>query len=84
MESKQLDYAEMIKTEFLNVAYAMQRPSVLYRPSLSIDGDQWCVLYGKDLQSGVAGFGESPAKAMEDFDKVWYDFKSNHKQSKVL
>ena len=73
---------EMIQEEFLNVAYEMQRPSVLYRPSLCIDGDQWCVLYGKDLQSGVAGFGESPAKAMEDFDKVWYDFKSNHKQTK--
>ena len=21
------------------------------------DGDQWCFLYGEDLQSGVSGFG---------------------------
>ncbi len=47
-------------------------PSVLYKPTISVDGNQWCVLYGPDLQNGVAGFGDSPAKAMEDFDRNWY------------
>ena len=47
------------------------RPSVLFRPSLSVDGNQWCALYGDDLQSGVAGFGDSPTSAMLDFDKSW-------------
>ena len=47
------------------------RPSVLFRPALSIDGDQWCALYGDDLQCGVAGFGDSPAEAMLDFDRQW-------------
>lgn len=47
-------------------------PSVIYRPTLSIDGDQWCALYGSDLQSGVAGFGDSPAKAMLEFNKNWH------------
>ena len=47
------------------------RPSVLFRPAVSIDGDQWCALYGQDLQSGVAGFGDSPAAAMLDFDANW-------------
>jgi len=46
-------------------------PSVLYRPCLSPDGNQWCALYGKNLQEGVAGFGDSPADAMRDFDKNW-------------
>lgn len=46
-------------------------PHYLYRPRLSIDGNQWCALYGEDLQDGVAGFGDSPAKAMADFDKNW-------------
>jgi hypothetical protein len=45
------------------------QPSVLYRPKLSIDGDQWCALYGEDLQCGVAGFGASPELAMFDFNK---------------
>ena len=47
------------------------RPSVLFRPALSIDGNQWCALYGDDLQCGVAGFGDSPAEAMWDFDRQW-------------
>lgn len=46
-------------------------PSVVWKPKLSIDGDQWCALFGDDLQSGVAGFGASPQEAMWDFDKAW-------------
>ncbi len=52
-------------------ASEQQRPSVLFKPLLSIDGDQYCVLYGSDLQTGIAGFGESPELAMLDFDKMW-------------
>jgi hypothetical protein len=36
-----------------------------------IDGDKWCALYGENLQDGVAGFGDSPALAMADFNKNW-------------
>lgn len=32
------------------------------------DGDQWCVLWGKDLQSGIAAFGDTPEAAMIHFD----------------
>lgn len=49
----------------------MQRPSVLFKPAIGIDGDKWCALYGANLQEGVAGFGDSPAAAMLDFDKQW-------------
>ena len=48
-----------------------QRPSAVFRPSLSVDGNQWCALYGANLQDGVAGFGDSPADAMWDFDRNW-------------
>jgi len=47
------------------------QPSVLYRPALSVDGNQWCALYGADLQSGVAGFGDTPEQAMADFNRSW-------------
>lgn len=47
-------------------------PSFLFRPRLSIDGDQWCALYGENLQDGVAGFGKSPADAYVDFDRAWF------------
>ncbi len=47
------------------------RPSYLYRPALSVDGNKWCALYGDNLQDGVAGFGDSPAEAYADFDAQW-------------
>lgn len=46
-------------------------PSAIYRPAISIDGNQWCALYGDDLQCGVAGFGDTPEQAMADFDRNW-------------
>ncbi len=48
------------------------RPSMQLRPRLFIDGNQWCALYGENLQDGVAGFGNSPHEAMLDFDKEWH------------
>jgi len=57
-------YVEQAATEY-------SRPSAVFRPKLSIDGSQWCALYGDDLQSGVAGFGDSPADAMTEFDRAW-------------
>lgn len=47
------------------------RPSAVYRPTLGICGNKWCALYGENLQDGVAGFGDSPALAMKDFDSQW-------------
>lgn len=35
--------------------------------TLALDGDQWCVLYGKDLQEGIAGFGPTPDEAILAF-----------------
>ena len=56
---------------FSGAAFEQQRPSVLFRPQISKDGNQWCALYGDNLQDGVAGFGDSPDLAMRDFDKNW-------------
>lgn len=28
------------------------------------DGDQWCALYGKNVQEGITGFGKTPYLAM--------------------
>lgn len=49
-----------------------ERPSVLYRPKIAPDGNTWIVLYGDNLQEGVAGCGDSPAEAMRAFDAEWY------------
>ena len=44
----------------------------MLKPSIQIDGNQWCVLYGEDLQAGIAGFGDSPHMAIMDFNSAWY------------
>lgn len=61
-----------VQQEFASAAVCAQEPHVLMRPRLFIDGDKWCALYGKDLQNGVAGFGDSPAEATADFSAAWY------------
>ena len=63
--------AEMASENIRAAASRYEAPSVLFKPKLSIDGNQWCALYGENLQDGVAGFGRSPADAMWDFDKNW-------------
>lgn len=55
----------------VTVTEAMQRPSVLFRPVLSADGIAWCALLGPDLQTGLAGFGATPAEAMAAFDRAF-------------
>jgi len=60
-----------IKENFDITLYKYQRPSVLFRPKISIDGNQWLALYGDNIQDGVAGFGNSPSESMADFDKKW-------------
>jgi len=52
-------------------AYDLSRPSIVWKPKLSKDGNMWCFLYGDDLMTGVAGFGETPEKASYAFDAAW-------------
>jgi hypothetical protein len=56
---------------FSAVAEYLTEPAAIYRPALAVDGNQWCALYGKDLQAGIAGFGDSPEAAMWDFNRNW-------------
>lgn len=66
--------AEVLRDGAAQYSAAMEelrRPSNVYRPRLYIDGNQWCALYGDNLQDGVAGFGDSPDAATRDFDKSW-------------
>lgn len=67
------DYINEVAAQaYRDIAQYANEPCVLYRPTLSIDGDQWCALYGEDLQNGVAGFGKSPELAMLDFNRAWW------------
>ena len=37
------------------------------KPKFSKDGDMYCFLFGDNLQDGIAGYGEYPYKAAENF-----------------
>lgn len=64
-------FVQQVTETALDINLAYTRPAAVFRPSLSIDGNQYCALLGADLQSGVAGFGDTPEAAMADFDKAW-------------
>lgn len=61
----------MLRDDFAAAAYEMRRPSAVFKPTLSADGNQWCALLGENLQIGVAGFGDTPELAMAAFDKAF-------------
>lgn len=63
--------AQMVQHSFQNMIAEFDSPFVRLRPKMYPDGNQWCALYGDDLQSGVAGFGDTPREAQLDFDKNW-------------
>lgn len=58
--------------EIYQVSGEYQRPSVLFKPTIIADGTMWCALLGDDLKVGVAGFGETPDKAMRAFDDAFW------------
>lgn len=43
----------------------------LLQPKLYKDGNQWCVLYGDNIHNGIAGFGDTPSKAVQSFNAAW-------------
>jgi len=43
----------------------------LLKPSIFIDGNKWCVLYGDNLQDGIAVFGNTAKEAVLNFNKAW-------------
>lgn len=65
--------AGMLATQAVNILESnYNRPSAVYRPVLSMDGNSWTALHGDDLQTGCVGVGASPDAAMWDFDKNWH------------
>jgi len=76
-------WTEMARHSVGEAAAAHSTPSAVFKPRVFIDGDQWCALYGANLQDGVAGFGDSPAAAMLDFDRAWVTDLQPQAQSKA-
>jgi hypothetical protein len=64
-------YAERAMMSAQEAAWEQMRPSVVFKPKITKDGNQWCALLGDNLQEGVAGFGDTPNKACYAFDAAW-------------
>lgn len=51
------------------------RPGIPYtasllQPVLFKNGNKYCCIWGPDLEKAIVGFGESPEKAIQDWDHV--------------
>lgn len=66
------DLPSRVQTTLSDLLAMHERPSVLHRPRLYLDGDAWCALYGENIQEGVCAFGFSPEEAMRNFDVAWF------------
>jgi len=77
-------FVEIVNQVAEDIRVSYTRPAVTFRPALSIDGNQYCALFGADLQSGVAGFGDTPEKAMQDFDRNWFKPLPNSPSGKAV
>lgn len=82
LQAQGLSFAiECVRNDYQYAAARAHDPHVLMRPKIFKDGNEWCALYGDNLQDGVAGFGKSPALAMQDFDKNWNAQEATNEQN---
>jgi len=56
---------------WVDVARQTLRPFNQLKPKVFPDGNQWCALFGENLQDGVCAFGDTPNKASIAFDLAW-------------
>lgn len=65
-----MDNSIEIEKHYAIMREELLRPSVKYQNALKIsqDGDEFCVLLGEGLASGVSGFGKTMREAMNNFD----------------
>ena len=63
--------AMMVQHGILQTIGEYGEASAIYRPRVFRDGNEWCALYGDNIQEGVAGFGAFPAAAISNFNAVW-------------
>lgn len=63
--------ADMVKESIQQAVRCYEEPSAIYKPKVFQEGNQWCALYGDNIQDGVCGFGDTPAGAINDFNNRW-------------
>lgn len=69
----------MVASCYQEAAAEQQRPCVIHKPTISLDGNMWSVLLGDNIMEGVVGFGKTPAHAMDNFDCAYWGKPPAHK-----
>ena len=75
-DSSQRQHHEVMRHEIDRAYYIQREEYGLFeqlKPKIFIDGNQWCVLYGDNIQDGVTGFGETPYKAILAFNSAFHN-----------
>ena len=64
---------EMLQQTKLNILETEQQYKrfAMLKPEVYKDGNKWCVLYGENIQDGIAGFGDTPHEAVIDWESNW-------------
>lgn len=75
--SESLDYLASVVRDIRDVMqqHDANTPCAIFKPKFGVDGNMFYFLLGGNLQDGIAGFGETPYKAMCDFNKNFFEFK---------
>ena len=74
IESSQRQHHEVMLQQDRQFAVMQQAEYNLFsvlKPKLYKDANEWCCLYGDNIQEGISGFGETPHKAILDWNTAW-------------
>ena len=72
IESSQRQHHDVLEHQERMYLVTIQSDYALFallKPRVIKDGNQWCVLYGENLQEGIAGFGDTIHDAVLDFNQ---------------
>ena len=75
VESSQRQHFEVLEhQEKMNAIVEAEEYNLfaMLKPKLYKDGDAWCCLYGEDIMIGIVGFGDTPYKAILDWNTMWH------------
>jgi len=66
---KQFEAPENLKLDIDFERPGIPLSATILQPVLFKDGNDYCCVYGANIENGISGRGETPEKALQDWDK---------------
>lgn len=79
MNSEIIETQLKLITKQVETEHQKQRPFMLLKPKLFMEGNQWAAMYGDEPSLSLLGFGDTPEEAARDFDHAWYNLNISKK-----